>query len=307
MLSRVAEHLYWLGRYIERADDTARLFDATANLIMDLPEHSPVNWNGLVEAVTAERVESETTEARVSRWLILDAKNSSSVRSCIHSARENGRVVRGQIPKDAWESLNRIDLMLSDQALSAMSRRRRADLLRDVIWGCRHISGVLHGSMSRDEAWQFLRLGVQIERADMSSRLLDFKSTSILPDNEWTQESDAVMGWMAVLQAQDGYEMYRQSVNNRVRAADALGFLLSDRSFPRSLTHALGEVESGLLGLPVDAELPRVIRQARQWVEQLPAQRMDSDDLSQAMDQFQALLGWVHDSILDSFFNRKAN
>lgn len=305
MLSRVAEHLYWLGRYIERAEDTARLFEATANLIMDLPEHSPVHWNGLVEAVTAETNESETTEARASRWLLLDSKNSSSVRSCIQAARENGRVVRDQIPKDAWESLNRINLVLRDQAASTMSRRKRADVLRDVIWGCRHISGVLHGSMSRDEAWQFLRLGVQIERADMSSRLLDFRSTSILPDNEWTQESDAVLGWMAVLQAQDGYEMYRHSVNNRVRSADALNFLLSDRGFPRSLVHALGEVESGLLGLPVDAELPRNVRQTRQWVEQLPAERLDSDGLSDAMDQFQSRLMWVHDAIIDSFFKHK--
>ena len=304
MLSRVAEHLYWLGRYIERAEDTARLFDATANLIMDLPQSSPLNWNGLVEAVTAEAIESESTETRVSRWLLLDLKNPSSVRSCIHAARENGRIVRDQIPRDAWESLNRIDISLRDRSSAALSRSKRSELLREVIWGCRHISGVTHGSMSRDEAWQFLRLGLQIERADMASRLLDFRSTSILPDGEWVRESDARLGWMAVLQAQDGYEMYRHSVNNRVRGRDALNFLVSNRSFPRSLVHVLGEVESGVLGLPVSPQLPRDVRQIRQWVEQTPVESMDSADLSQFVGAFQARMGLVHDAIQDSFFLR---
>ncbi len=305
MLSRVAEHLYWLGRYIERAEDTARLFDATANLILDLPQNSPINWNGLVEAISAEAIESETTEARVSRWLLLDLKNPSSVRSCIHSARENGRIVRDQLPRDAWESLNRLDISLRDRAQAALSRSKRSELLREVTWGCRHISGVTHGSMSRDEAWQFLRLGLQLERADMASRLLDFRATSILPDSDWIHESDTRLGWMAVLQAQDGYEMYRHSVNNRVRGRDALNFLVSNRSFPRSLIHVLGEVESGLLGLPIAAQLPRDVRQIRQWVENSPVQSMDSEQLSEFVDGFQSRMELVHDAIQESFFLRK--
>ncbi|MGB0958414.1 MAG: alpha-E domain-containing protein, partial [Litorivicinus sp.] len=159
MLARVAEHLYWLGRYIERAEDTSRLFEATINLMLDLPENSPLNWSSLVEAIVPDSEdaglgEAEATEVRVSRWLLLDPKNPSSIRSCIKAARENARVARDQLPKDAWEGLNRIDLMLTEGSAVNLSRRKRSELLRQVIWGCRHFSGVLHGSMSRDEAWQ---------------------------------------------------------------------------------------------------------------------------------------------------------
>lgn len=304
MLSRVAEHLYWLGRYIERAEDTARLFDATANLILDLPTNSPLNWSGLIEAVTAEAQEGEHSEAKASRWLLLDARNPSSVLSCITAARENGRVARDQIPRDAWEGLNRIEISLRERSATSLSRSRRSELLREVIWSCRHVAGVTHGSMSRDEAWQFLRLGLQLERADMSSRLIDFRRTSILPDSEWTRESDTQLGWMAVLQAQDGYEMYRHSVNNRVRGRDALNFLVSNPSFPRSLTHTLGEIESGLLGLPVPAKLPKDVRQIRQWVQKTPVDRMDSDSLSEFVDEFQSRLAWIHQAIQETFFDR---
>ncbi|QGG79653.1 hypothetical protein GH975_03345 [Litorivicinus lipolyticus] len=306
MLARVAEHLYWLGRYIERAEDTSRLFDATINLMLDLPEDAPLNWANLVDAITSEGDDglAEPTETRVSRWLLLDSKNPASIRSCIKAARENARVARDQIPKDAWEGLNRMDLLLAEGSAVNMSRRKRSELLRQVIWGCRHFSGVLHGSMSRDEAWQFLRLGLQMERADMSSRLLDFKTTSLLPDAEWIQDVDTTLGWMGILQAQDGYEMYRHSVTNRVKPREALKFLLMDRSFPRSLVHALGEVESGLLGLPVKASAPREVRQTRQWVENLPADNMSADDLSEAMDEFQSRLDLVHESIQEAFFAR---
>lgn len=308
MLSRVAENLYWLGRYIERAEDTARLFEATTNLIYDLPDSSPLTWASLVEAVAPE-AESEdlpdATEVRVSRWLLLDAKNPASVRSCVKAARENARIARDQIPKDAWLGLNRLDLMLTDAASASLSRRKRAELLREVIWACRHFSGVLHGSMSRDEAWQFLRLGLQLERADMSSRLLDFKTTSLLPDQEWTRDVETTLGWMGILQAQDGYEMYRHSVNNRVKPKQALSFLLTNRSFPRSLVHILGEVESGLLGLPVAASAPREVRQVRVWVEQLPLDAFDHESLSSAMDEFQARLNLLHESIQEAFFGQR--
>lgn len=308
MLARVAEHLYWLGRYVERAEDTARLFDATVNLMLDLPTGSPLNWAASVETLSPEAQEQmpgEASETRVSRWLLLDVRNPSSVRSSIKAARENARIARDLIPRDAWLVLNRLDITLTELASGALSRRKRSEILREVIGSCRHFSGVLHGSMSRDEAWQFLRLGLQLERADMGSRLLDFRSTSLFPDEEWQDETYMSLGWMGVLQAQDGYEMYRQSVNNQVRPDEALGFLMHSVSFPRSLVYALSEVEGGLLGLPIEPQLARDARQIRQWVLQLPAQGVSPSDLSTHMDNFQARLEHLHAAIHASFFFRK--
>ena len=173
MLSRVAENLYWMARYIERAEDTARLLSVNSHLMLDLPRHLPLGWAPLIEMTgtleTFNERHSSFDERNVVHFLCADAQNGSSILSALASARENLRTTRDVVPREIWEEVNQLYLNVADHAESGVSPRRRDAFLKNVIRGCQTLTGLIEGTLSHGPARTFIKLGRQLERADMTT------------------------------------------------------------------------------------------------------------------------------------------
>ena len=202
MLSRVAESIYWMTRYIERAENVARFVDVNLNLMLDFPGSSDQQWQPLVD-ITGDTEDfkeryGEASQASVIRFLTFDTKNSNSILSSVRAARENARSVREIISSSMWEHLNQSYLMLT----AAASRRREIsdphELFSSVKTASQAFTGITDTTMTHNEGWHFCRLGRQLERADKTSRILDVKYFLLLPkvDDVGTTVDD--VQWAAV-------------------------------------------------------------------------------------------------------------
>ncbi|MEZ5450642.1 MAG: alpha-E domain-containing protein [Thiolinea sp.] len=180
MLSRVAERLYWMARYLERAENTARLISVHSLLLMDMPEKMEIDWFTLVKLFNAESLfeasGQHADEAGIMQFLIVERSNPSSLLGSFASVRENVRTSLDLLPDEIWEQVNQTYLQLQAGLPSVGSRHRRQLMLREVMSGCQRIRGVLDSHMSRDHSFEFMRIGTYIERADMTSRILEMAS-----------------------------------------------------------------------------------------------------------------------------------
>ncbi|MCB1748582.1 MAG: alpha-E domain-containing protein [Gammaproteobacteria bacterium] len=280
MLSRVAERLYWLGRYLERIENTARLINVYGNVLLDLPRPAKLVWESLVaitgnEAGFAERY-TRADERNVVKFYVADPNNSSSIRKSVALARENARTVREIVPSNSWEGINDLHLYLQDHIDRALTRRDRDAFLTRVINACQFIVGGLDSTMSRDAAWQFLSAGRYLERADMTSRIVDVGIANVFPWVSWMHGGNVPEGtqspyesvlWMSVLRSLSALQMYRRLVPERVRADEVVTFLLQDRQFPRAVAHCLQALRLSLDALPNDRSAVRAGRHALRNVE----------------------------------------
>ena len=227
MLSRVAENLYWLGRWTERAENTARVVGVNANLLMDLPHGIAPGWQPLIlitgsEALYRERY-SDYDERSVVRFLVADANYHSSILSSLVSARENARTIRDIVPREAWEQINELYLYARDNVQTGVSKRGRHGFLKHVIETSQAIAGTMSGTMSHDAGYRFLCAGRMIERADMTSRIVDVRSASLLSQEDATSlKPFGNVQWVSVLKSLTAYQMYRRKMQVRVRREDAL-------------------------------------------------------------------------------------
>jgi uncharacterized alpha-E superfamily protein len=248
LLSRVADAVYWLGRYIERAENVVRFLDVHHNLTLDLPQEFAGQWQPIVDitgdrAVFLERYGSATRE-NVVRFLAFDPENPSSIYSCILAARENARSVRETISSEMWQQINSLYLLLT-----AESRRSEPTDLpafcHQVRMGCHLIHGILHVTMSHNEAWQFIRLGTLLERADKTTRILDVKYFILLPSVSDVGTPYDDVQWSAVLKSVSGFEMYRKR-HGRISPGSIVEFLLLDGEFPRSVRYCISLADRAL-------------------------------------------------------------
>ena len=307
MLSRVAENLYWMARYLERAENTARFINSTTQVLLDLPRGASFGWDVLLKAAGLDALYDEhygkPNEADIMRFLILDERNPSSIVASIHSARENTRTFREVLPMEIWERINGLYLYIRDNAGRAtQGRGPRWEVLNGVIERRQSIIGLLTGSMSHDLAYQFLKLGRNVERADMTTRILDVNSAVRLPMEGAAAETARERLWMSTLNALSAYQMYRQHVGVHVEGPAVVGFLLADPHFPRTVRHCLGEIENCLCDL-VNYEAP--LNVARHAWKRLEAMRFDDftpESLHENLDQMQKDLAELHTVISRQYF-----
>ena len=302
MLSRVAEHLYWLSRYVERAEATARLATAAFDTILDLPTTIPYDWESLMLVFDPESELGDVGEAEVMRLLMVDRDNASSIRSSIAYARENARVTRDLIPKDAWVCLNELHGLVERQSLSTLDRSARSRLLRQVIAGCRLWHGCLMSNMARDLGWAFLQLGDRIEHVVMLSRMIDPRVTQMAPSGSAQWASYEALGWQNVLTAIGGYELYRHSTRNRLHGESILQFVLRDRQFPQSMTASLIQILADLAVLPHERVNAKLVQGLIAGLDGLALDRMTPDTLTESMDWVQQGLSELHTQISASYF-----
>ncbi len=307
MLSRVAENLYWMARYLERAENTARLINATTQVLLDLPRGAFFGWDVLIRVAGLDSVfrarHPHADEESVVRFLILDPHNPSSVLSCIHQARENTRTFREVLPMEIWERINALHLYIREHAARATKGRgQRYQVLNGVIERRQSIIGLLAGSMSHDIAYQFLQLGRNLERADMTTRILDVNSAVRLPADPALAVPALDRLWMTTLNALSAYQMYRCHVGVHVRASEVVSFLLKDPHFPRTVHYCLNEIESSLGQLPRHQEAMQAARRTWKRLVSVPLDDQEPGELHDHLDQIQADLNAVHAAVARQYF-----
>ena len=307
MLSRVAENIYWMARYIERAENTARLINVTSNLVLDLPKTVTFEWRNLVDITGYSTLFDEyypaADDRSVVKFLVGDFRNPGSVIRSLDSARENARTIRDIIPREAWEQINHLCLRCKGNLQLGLSRQGRYDYLRWTILGTQTITGMLAGTMNHDAGYDFLRTGRNLERADMTTRIIDVRSANLLTEQPTDLAPFENIQWMSVLKSLTGYQMYRRTMQVRVRRPDVLKFLFQDKRFPRAFYHAICEVESCLRDLPRNDGPLRLITQLQRLVSDSKPERLSQVELHRYVDELQAHLAEIHDQISATYFS----
>jgi len=237
--------------------------------------------------------------------MIADQNNPGSLVSCLRLARENARTIRDIIPRETWESINDLFLAAKSNAQSGIARKNRHSYLQQVIQGAQLLTGQLAGTMYHDVGYDFLRMGRNLERADMTTRIIDVRSADLLEDEHEALTPYENIQWMSVLKSLTGYQMYRRVIQLRVRRPDVLKFLLQERRFPRAFYHAICEVESCLEGLPHNKQALKNVRELQKTILAANPEKLEQDQLHSFIDELQLGLHTVHASIVDAYFLAK--
>ena len=305
MLSRVAENIYWMARYIERAENTARIIMVNTNLMLDLPSGVRPGWRPIIEILGSEdyydKTHSDVNERTVLKFLISETDSPSSILNSLEQARENARTIRDIIPRECWERVNDLYMIAKRNAASGYSKKGRYDYLQTVISGSQTVTGLLAGTMLHDIGYDFLRMGRNLERADMTTRIIDVRSANLLPEHEGLTPFENIQ-WMSVLKSMTAYQMYRRTIQVRVRRPDVLKFLLKDKKFPRSFFHALLEVKTCLRHLPRNDELIAELNEVGKKVLRADQAVLAQNELHKFIDELQLGLGDLHNSITEQYF-----
>ena len=306
MLSRVAENLYWLARCVERTENTARIVGVNANLLLDLPRGIAPGWKPLIDITganaTFEQHYQEYGERQVVKFLLSDADNPGSVLTSLRGARENCRTVRDILPREAWELLNELYLYAGDQLQAGLTKRGRHSYLRHIISRSQMLNGMLETVLSRDEGYQFLRLGAHLERADMTTRIIDVRSADLLPDEVTGLLPFDTIQWRSVLTSMSAYQMYRQHMHVQVRRQDVLRFLFKDQWFPRAVLSCIDAVEEGIGSLKNNAAPLTAARAVAAKIQRTRVERLQQDALHEFVDELQLGITSVHDAIAAAYF-----
>jgi len=310
VLARVVENVYWLTRYLERAENTARIIGVNTNLLLDLPGGIAPGWLPLVD-ISGNRAEFDALfegkatrgeERDVVNFLIADKKNPGSICSSLHSARDNARTLREILPAEAWELLNEFFSEFTRDLSTGINKRTRFEFLKRIVVALQTIAGMLDGTMNRNEAYIFSTLGRNLERADMTSRIVDVRSAQLLPAETPELRPFETVQWMSVLKSLSGYQMYRLRMRTRVRRTDVLQFLLRDDQFPRSYEFCLMQLERSLNELPRSEGVLEVLAGAARFVEQAPLATLDQPGLHELIDRLQQHVNNVHNMIAEIYF-----
>lgn len=301
LLSRVADRVYWGARYIERAEDTARVLRAFGDLYVDFPIAAGLTWGPLV-AITGEAPlideSGDRGEQAVLHRLIADRSHSGSIISTIEFARENLRTTREVMPREAWQAINQLSQLSRDEAARAVGRRTRDWFLSRVIEISRRLDGVLESTMTRDAAWRMWRLGRLVERADMTTRVLGVRAAALLRTP--VDGLDEVQ-WMGVLRSVSALQMYQRAVRGPIESSDVLRFLLFHEGFPRSVRSCLVGIQAEVLALP---DPTSVIAQVGEVVAALDACNPDVHDgwaIDADMDRLQLAIADLDRAIISRF------
>jgi len=306
MLSRSAERLYWLARYMERTENIARLVSVHMNLLMDLPKGVEMDWRQLILINTSEQEFYEknniANERNITRFLLVDTTYQGSLISSLSAARENIRTSRELLPDEAWEQVNEIYLFAKNNLETITNRRQRVLFLNEILKGCQRFTGLLSGYMSHNDPYRFIRLGKNIERADMTSRILDFASLLLSESRSDEARQYETILWMNILKALNALLMYRQQMHNRINGDDVLSFLLQDANLPRSVSCCLGEMHDSASQLPNNNGLPQKLTELEAYVKAMDTRQTTQTQLRSILDGLQNKLGELHSQIVDNWF-----
>jgi uncharacterized alpha-E superfamily protein len=311
MLSRVADSIYWMSRYIERAENVARFIDVNLNLMLDFPGGAAQQWQPLVHttgdaAAFAERYGS-ATQPNVIQFLTFDTANPNSILSCLRAARENARSVREVISSEMWEQLNEFYLMVNSASMDPLRLIEPQALFASVKMLSHQFAGVTDATMTHNEGWHFSRLGRHLERADKTSRILDVKYFLLLPKVADIGTTIDDIQWAAVLRSASAFEMYRKR-HGRITPGRVVEFLLLDREFPRAILSCLmaaREAVHAITGTPPGMFRNAVEQLLGELCSELAYAQIDEvigAGLHEYLDRLQTRMNLVGSGVNERFF-----
>lgn len=308
MLSRVAEAIYWAGRYIERAENTARLIRVNSHLMMDTPKGVSLGWDTLITIAGLEdqfrEKGHEATERNVVKYLIGTTDNPSSIINSLSYARENCRTIREIIPRSAWQRLNTLHIYAKENINNGLTQKGRDQYLEDIIAGSQQLNGLLSTVMYQDEAWHFLRIGRNIERAEMTTRIVDVQSADLISEDQVINELNSLesVQWISILESLSAYSIYRRIIQVRVSRTPVLNFLFHDPLFPRSVVHCLGSVESSINTLKHNNGALQSLQSLKDSLTKQKMENLKQQELHEFIDEIQLCIWDFHKSLEKQYF-----
>lgn len=310
MLSRVADSLYWINRYVERAENISRFVEVSEAMALDCPPGSAEPWLPLIDASgdreLFDSLYPRGTPDEVVEFLVSAEDNPSSVVNCIRHARENARQIREVITTEMWEQIN--DIYWTLQENENFWRQQPQEVLREIRRACQLFYGITDATLSRDLSWQFSRLGRLLERADKTTRILDVKYFLLLPSPDEVGGVLDELQWISLLRSAGAYQMFRQARQQAIEPKAVAAFLLLNPIFPRSVRYCLQRIHETLHivggqavpGVPDDLECLSGITLARWSYTRID--ELIANGLHESIDALQGDLNRLHELIERRYF-----
>ena len=315
MLSRVAEAIYWISRYCERAENVARFIKVNYSLTLDssapglAPQWMPLVYTSGDQDDFFERYK-EATRENVLQFLILDPENPNSIFSCICQARETARTVREVLPDSLWEQINKFYLMVKEAAESPNTIRDAYKFCQTVYLANHLLVGISESSMPRDETWHFFQTGRYIERADKTSRIVDVQYYLLLPDPKQVGTPVDIVRWSSLLKSVEALNVYHR-LRGRIIPEKVADFLIFEPRFPRSMQYCIAQANTHLKAIRQLAGI-EIIESTEMMASQISHQ-LQAKDIDQVIlagmhdfiDQFQVSINDLGKEIFVNFFDVK--
>ncbi|HEY9298961.1 MAG TPA: alpha-E domain-containing protein [Phormidium sp.] len=314
MLSRVADAIYWLNRYVERAENIARFIDVNLKLILDSPTGIEQQWEPLIR-ITGDLPKfkeryGEATAENVIQFLTFDNEYSHSIVSCLKAARENARSIREVISSEMWEQVNSFYFMVQD-ASQQQETFEAEEFFSQVKMASHLFAGVTDATMSHNEGWHFGRIGRFLERSDKTARILDVKYFVLLPSVKDVGSTLDELQWIALLRSASAYEMYRKRGQHRITPYGIADFLILEREFPRSIRFCIIHAERSLheiTGIPSGNwtnSAERSLGRLRSELDYLTIEDIIKNGLHEYLSQLLQEIYGVGNNIFETFFALK--
>lgn len=311
MLSRVAESIFWMSRYIERAENIARFIDVNLRLVLDTPMDINLQWEPLIQITADEQLfssqYSSPNQKNVLNFLIFNLKNSNSITSCVSKARDNARTVREVITTEMWLCINEFYLFL----LSPRSRTEAFSSPNSFLTKVKNYSQLLIGlaesTVVHNEGWHFIRMGHLLERADKTSRSLDMKYFILLPEVDYMGTAYDTLQWAALLKSVSALDVYRKRYH-QITPSNVVRFLFFQSDFPRSVKYCLRECDASLHAVTMTPPgsysnlAERQLGMLRAEIEYADVNEIVQVGLHEYIDAFQLKLNKLGDTIMNSLF-----
>lgn len=312
MLSRVADSIYWMARYMERAENLSRLLLSTQDLLLDAGEEASDEsqfWGPILMTTGDEerydKIHATIEGELVADFLALRANNPNSILNCVRAARENARTVRDQISDELWECINGLRLFLESPEATALHQNQRASFYEKVLVASYQFQGIASSTTPRDESWHFLRLGLCLERADKTTRLIDTCSAISLdmPPNPLARP----LRWAALLRSSSAWHAFQAYSSNKLNPVDILEYLMLNDAFPRSFAWCIEEMHTALIALCGNGRLEdmkapvRLLGRLRADIAYITMEEVLKEGLHEFIDRLQTKLNDIGASILQTF------
>lgn len=314
MLSRVANSIYWMNRYIERVENYARFVSVNINLSYDLPGMLSEQWGLLLEAThdkaTYDKLYPEVSEDKIIYFITFDPNNPNSIFNILGNARENARTVKETLPKEIWEHLN--SFYLSFKQFSTNKKLDFEELPKfyeNIKQQCQLFAGMIDGTLLRDEAYYFANMGKFLERADKTSRFLDigYFNFQSISDVKTVNPQDLLV-WSAVLKSVSAFNMYRQQYKS-LKQENIIEFLIKDRDFPRAICHSIKKAEYAIYRIsgarPQDSysnEAEKAVTQLKHEIDFTETSEIIKYGLHKFLNDFQVKNNIIDQEIFKVYF-----
>jgi uncharacterized alpha-E superfamily protein len=317
MLSRVANSIYWLNRYIERAENYARFVSVNFNLALDLPPNMSEQWEPLLVATADDDIFKKyydvASSGNVIHYMSFDERNPNSILSSLQFARENARTIRESISKEMWEHVNQFYWMVKEasNASKAWDMSKFQLFFEEVKMGSQLFFGIVDSTITRNEAWHFGRMGRMLERADKTTRFLDVKYFILLPEVKAVGSPLDLLLWSSVLKSVSAYNMYRKKYTT-ITPSHIVEYLLLDKYFPRSVMYCMRYAEISLFEISGNTpnagytnKAEKLIGKLRSTIEFSDINDIMDTGLHKFLDEFQTKNNSIGEAIYQTYFDLK--